>query len=101
MADSEAFRAGSEELESLCDLNRLEARGTLRIAVRTAGFPVDSVSSSDLAAIVRELMPAELEARGINDSRSVCEAVARFLERLRPDGPEEAGSVFARLGGSS
>ncbi len=102
MADSEAFDKACTLLEELTELSRLEARGTIRIALKQAGLQPKSVRASELVIVARAVLPGELEARGVQDTDSVCEQLCTSLARIS-DTPssESPESVFSRLGGGS
>lgn len=102
MADSPAFTALAAELERCSNLDRLEARGTVRIALKAAGLEPSSVGKRELLVVVDKLLFAELDARGVNDSAHVCEQLLACL-RAQPDGDEDEPArrpeeVFGRLG---
>ena len=97
------FDSVAEALEQATTLDRLEARGTLRLALKAAGLDAEQVTSHQLAVVFSKLMPGELESRGIADSGQVCAALAERAGSFagasasQADSPE---SVFQRLGGS-
>lgn len=100
MADSKAFTTLCEELERASSLDRLEARGTVRLALKQAGLEANSVRASQLAVVVEKILPGELKTRGIDNAEAVCGGLARSLKAM-PD--EQVGespeAVFKRLGG--
>ena len=102
MPDSPVFDAAGEALERLSSLDSLEARGTLRIALRDAGLDARSISKSQMEVVIERLLPGHLETRGIGDAAGVCAGVRQDLA-LAADAPatetETAEEVFARLGG--
>jgi hypothetical protein len=73
------FDRACEELEGASGLSRLEARGTLRLAVKAAGFEPLSVNRPQLLTVLLQSLPRELESRGVRDARGVCEGVAARL----------------------
>ena len=79
---------------------RLAARGTIRLALKTSGLDPKTVSPEELAVVVEQLLPRELEQRGVTDRDTVCKRILGALARL-PAEPAAASpeSVFARLGG--
>ena len=102
MADSTAFEWLCDALESGTSLDRLEARGTVRLSLKEAGLAAASVTGKQLAVVVERVLPSELGARGIEDAEAVCLRLAGQLGQLA-DGAEQADSpeaVFARLGGA-
>lgn len=102
MADSEAFNKTCVLLEELTEFSRLEARGTVRIALKQAGLESASVRVSELVVVVRAVLPGELVSRGISKPDSVCGQLCDGLSRIS-DAPsrETPESVFSRLGGGS
>ncbi len=100
MAESEAFDFVCEQLESRTSLDRLEARGTVRITLKQAGLEARVVSVKQMSVAIEKLLPGELDSRGVNDGAQVCAAIATELAGLdvavATDTPE---AVFERLGG--
>jgi len=98
MADTPAFTALCEALESASDLDRLEARGTIRLALKNAGLEAGTVSATQLDVVIDKILPSELEARGV--AVAICAelhgALAGLDATATPEGPE---AVFSRLGG--
>lgn len=97
----DAFEWTCEQLEATTDLNRLEARGTVRLALKSAGFDARHVSGREMAAVLRRLMPGELATRGVSSADVVCERLALGAEALGAEtdgGPESPEAIFARLG---
>jgi len=98
MADSATFDLACSELERRTSLNRLEVRGTVRIALKNAGLD-GSVTPAQMKVVLERVLPAELKARGVADADGHCAAVAA---KLATNAPAEAGSetpeaIFARL----
>lgn len=100
MADSDAFGKACTLLEEQTELSRLEARGTIRIALKQSGLDPGLVVASELLVVVREILSKELVSRGIQDADEVCAKLEFGLSRLG-DAPrgETPESVFSRLGG--
>jgi hypothetical protein len=79
----------------------LEARGTLRIALKQAGLDPASVKADELCVVARMVLPQELAARGIADTESLCERLRSGLAEIQDSaGVDSPEAVFARLGGS-
>ena len=100
MADSAAFDFACAELERSTSLDRLEARGTVRIALKQAGLEARSVMPDQMQVVVEKVLPAELSTRGIENPEAICSALAAGLAGV--DGGsagETPDAVFARLGG--
>ncbi len=100
MADSTAFTVLCEQLEGTSTLDRLEARGTVRIALKQAGVEAKSVTGPQLAVVVEKILPEELTARGVDDAHSVCAQLAANMKAMPEDtAGESPEAVFKRLGG--
>jgi hypothetical protein len=101
MATSTAFEWLCEELEKTTTLDRLAARGTVRIALKQAGLEATSATGDQLAVVLARVLPGELTGRGIEDADGVCQQIAARLEAIpaalsSQDTPE---AVFERLAG--
>ncbi len=77
--DATLFDFAADRLEHHAGLDRLEARGTLRIALKAAGLEPKNLTCSQLAVVFEQLMPAELDNRGVSDMLDVCVAVLADL----------------------
>jgi hypothetical protein len=104
MASSLSFEWVSEELERITSLDRLQARGTLRLLLKKAGLDPSSVTTNQMEVVLEELLPQELQSRGVEDGDNACEHLVRGLCAANlsdagssAESPEE---VFKRLGGS-
>ncbi len=69
------FDFAAERLEHHASLNRLEARGTLRIALKAAGVEPRNLTGAQLQVVFEKVMPGELDSRGVSDVPDVCAAV--------------------------
>ena len=99
MPDSAAFERAAEELEKRTNLDRLEARGTLRIALKSIGLDARSARKDQVATVVDKMLVAELASRGIQDASEVCAQVAASLADLEDSAfGGSALDVFERLG---
>jgi hypothetical protein len=102
MSSAAAFDWTCQEIERLTSLDTLEARGTVRLALKEAGLDARSASPHQISVVVDRILVAELQARGIDNADQVCESLAISLKSQEPmsgtgESPEE---VFKRLGGS-
>lgn len=79
MADAQLFDRACHELERVTELSRVEARGTLRIALKEAGYEPGNVNRPQLLAVVFHSLPHELKARGLGDAQSICDKLASTL----------------------
>ena len=96
------FELAAESLENHSDLDKLEARGTLRIALRTAGLDASAISVAELEVVMDKVMPGELERRGVWKPESTCKAVLADVKRRAGETEDEPKSdpesIFRRLG---
>jgi len=97
------FDIAAERLERCTRMDRLEARGTLRLALKQAGLDPDNLSITQLRAVFEQLMPVELDQRGIADANEICRTamdeiacVARESGTAIAPTPDD---IFKRLGG--
>jgi hypothetical protein len=100
MADSEVFDFVCEQLEQRTSLDRLEARGTVRLTLKQAGLDARGVSAQQMAVAVDKLLAGELESRGVDGAAGHCAGIKSELGNLdvAPSG-ETPEAVFERLGG--
>jgi hypothetical protein len=77
--DATLFDFAAERLEHHASLDRLEARGTLRIALKSAGLAPNNLTGAQLQVVFEQVMPGELDSRGVSDIRDVCAAVIADL----------------------
>ena len=101
---TDLFDLTAEKLEESTNMDRLAARGTLRIALKKAGLDARKLTIPQLRAIFEKLMPKELDARGVGDAAAACKATMDEIERsadaidtASSDSPDD---IFQRLGGS-
>ena len=100
MADAAAFEWLCNELEQASSLDRLEARGTVRLALKQSGLEARSVTPDQMKVVIEKVLPAELEARGIADGERICRGLLPGLANVSAgDHAESPDEVFKRLGG--
>jgi len=104
MAKNEAFEWVCDAIEGATTLDRLEARGTMRLALKAAGLDAREVSADQLGTVLTRVLPSELETRGIADAPTTCERIALDLSsqnlQTAGSGGDSPENVFARLGGN-
>ena len=99
MADSTSFEFACAELERTTSFDRLEARGTVRLALKETGLEAHSVTPGQMATVMTKVLPKELATRGIEESESTCAAIAAALSDLPDeDVADTPEAVFQRLG---
>ena len=103
MAGSSAFEWLCTALEETTTLERLEARGTVRIALKEAGLEPRTVAPSELRVVVQNILPRELRNRGVPNEAALCDRMVAGLQVLeRQPGSQAADTpdaIFRRLGG--
>ncbi|HMY14902.1 MAG TPA: hypothetical protein PKA58_01175 [Polyangium sp.] len=98
---SPAFEFVCERLETIAKISRIEARGTVRLALREVGKNPAYVSPQDMATIVTRVLPRMLQTRGVRDSAQICQEIATQLSQAKlASGATylDPAEVFARLG---
>jgi hypothetical protein len=100
MAESQAFDHVCQALEETSPLSRLEARGTVRLALKEAGLDVKGVTLAELEVVIARVLPVELESRGVADALSVCEALRSAIDSRVSHSPikDRPDAVFQRMG---
>lgn len=91
MSAEPLFDRVSEALEKSTQLDRLSARGTLRLALKSAGLESASLTPKQLSVVIARVLPDELRARGVADPEKVC----RGLERALGDAPASSAPAQA------
>ncbi len=96
------FDHAAAQLERHTDLDRLEARGTLRLAIKLAGLEAKRLTLHQLEAVFEKVMPEQLAVRGIDSTATTCSTVmaeiARTAETIEAGG-DNSDEIFQRLGG--
>lgn len=101
MADS-LFQFVAGKIQEQTDLDQLEARGTLRIALKEAGLDPRNVTVPQMGVMLEKTMPRELVARGVENADGICRGLVTALKGFRGEagsGGESPEDVFRRLGG--
>jgi len=100
MADAAAFDFVCEQLEARTSLDRLAARGTVRIALKQAGLDSRSVTPEQMAVATEKVLGGELITRGIPNAAALCgELAAKTRKLAESSSGETPDAVFRRLGG--
>lgn len=99
---SPAFEFVCARLEAATTLSRIEARGTVRLALREVGMAPATVSVADMRRVTVKVLPTMLTSRAVRDAHVICGAIERALatEQLG-DAPAAAdpAEIFARMAG--
>jgi hypothetical protein len=100
MPEAEAFDFVCEKIEAGTSLDRLAARGTVRIALKQAGLDSRSVTPEQMAVVIERVLAGELASRGVANAEAFSSDLAAKTRRLPGRGSAETpDSVFRRLGG--
>jgi len=101
MPDSAAFEYACGQLEARTSLDRLAARGTIRIALKQAGLEARCITREQMAVVLQRILPGELTSRGVESVEEVCQGILAGLREVA-SGPlsETPDAVFKRLGGA-
>lgn len=101
--EGELFDVAAKAIEDHAGLDRLAARGTLRLSLKQAGLVPQKLSVLQLRAVFERLMPRELEVRGVADAVAACHSAIAAIESAASGGggkPRESpDDIFRRLGG--
>jgi hypothetical protein len=102
VANSPAFDVVCDHIERATSLDRLQARGTVRLALKDAGLDAAAVSPAQMQVVVQKLLPKELVARGVKDADAVLAPLREALAALVPGGSAETPeAIFQRLAGAA
>ena len=95
------FEFVASDLEERSGLENLEARGTLRLALKSSGLTARDVSPEQMAVVLNKVMPRELQLRGIENPEAVCEKVSKAVKGVEAEEGKSADTspedVFRRL----
>jgi hypothetical protein len=103
MSESAVFEFTCQGLEQATAFDSLSARGTIRLALKSAGLDAREVTTAQMIVVVKRVLPGELKARGVKEPDAMCSTIARHLSRLAPAKEATSSSVedvFRRLGGA-
>lgn len=98
---SAVFDHVSRELEDQTAFTAVEARGTVRLALKAAGLDAATVSAADMAVVLAKILPGELRSRKVANADDVCAEIRQGLAQVDAgrDTGQTADEVFRRLGG--
>jgi hypothetical protein len=98
------FDFAAERLEQHTSLDRLAARGTLRLALKASGLSPSGLRIEQLRVVLERVLPDELEKCGVDGARGICAGVSAALANLSVSdltpGSTDTDEIFRRLGGS-
>jgi len=101
--DAKLFDFAADRLEHHAGFDRLEARGTLRIALKSAGLEPKNLTGAQLQVVFEQVMPGELDSRGVSNMQDVCAAVLADIadagDVAVDDSATSPDEIFSRLAG--
>jgi hypothetical protein len=86
------FEFVASELEKRSGLENLEARGTLRLALKSSGLTAREVKTEQMAVVLNQVMPGELRVQGIDNPEAVCEELSQAVKGMKAEEGESAGT---------
>jgi hypothetical protein len=97
---SPVFEWVGEELAKRTGVAALQARGTLRLALQTAGLEPRTLDKEQMLVVLERVLGPQLELRRVANAATICREIALALQLMTfsKTGPESAERAFARLG---
>jgi hypothetical protein len=96
---SDVFDHVCEGVERATSLDRMQSRGTVRLALKEAGLDPARVQPNEMAVVLNRILPAQLRSRGIESPEVLCAELARGLSGLKVAPlAETPDAIFRRLG---
>jgi hypothetical protein len=98
VSESSAFNWLCAQIEEATGFSRLEARGTVRIALKELGLLPADLTPNQAASVAEHVLPSELGSRGVEGAEALCRRLATEAKALRDErsgaAPDE---VFGQL----
>ncbi len=105
MAESPVFEWVSDALERTTPFSRIQARGTVRLALKQMGLDAASVDRGAMRVLLTVILPKELAARNVPDPGGTCQELVRGLDatdfRASAVDASSPDEVFSRMFGKS
>jgi hypothetical protein len=100
VSTSAVFDWLSTQLSQRSTLEVIQARGTLRLALKDAGLEARTLTKLQAQVVLAKVLPHELGPRGVPNATQLCADLAIALKAMTFAGAttEAAESIFARLG---
>jgi hypothetical protein len=96
------FEFVSGKLQDATDLDKLEARGTVRLGLKSAGLDPRSITVQQMEVMLQKVLPGELSTRGVTQPQAICDGLISALASFSTGGAdaesESPEDVFSRLG---
>jgi hypothetical protein len=101
MGDSAVFDFVCDRIEQSAKMDRLAARGTVRLALKQAGLEARSVTPQQMSVVLERVLPGELGSRGVEGGEALCASIRSGLSSVATGGEQDTpDAVFRRLGGA-
>ena len=100
MSAATLFDSVADDLNARTGLDSITARGTLRLALKSAGLDPKLVTPLQMHVVLERVLPRELETRGVREAADVCNALAEAVRRVEETGtPRDASpeDIFRRM----
>ena len=95
------FEFVAAELQKRSDLEDLETRGTIRLALKSSGLTAREVTQEQMVVVIDQVLPRELQLRGVENPEGVCGELSQTVKGFEAENGESAGAspedVFRRL----
>jgi len=95
------FEFVADALQKRCELESLEARGTIRLALKSSGLTAREVTREQMIVVIDQVLPRELRARGVANPEAVCGEISQAVKGFKTQDAESDGTspedVFRRL----
>lgn len=98
--ESPVFERTADELEVLSRMSRLEARGTLRLALRDAGLVPKTVNAKSMLVVLERILPPLLLRRGVPGALDICRTLSSVVRSLTSETSQDFDTpekVFSRI----
>ncbi len=99
MTTSPVFDWTGHAIQDHTGLEALQARGTLRFALKEGGLDPSSVTPHEMSAVIKQLLPKFLKKSGVDDADGVCVRLGIALNTQnfsQQDQPRAAEAFFQR-----
>jgi len=95
------FELVAQELQARSELESLEARGTIRLALKSSGLTAREVTQEQMIVVIEQVLPRELRVRGVENPDAVCRELSQVIKGAKIEGGASTGAspedVFRRL----
>ncbi len=86
------FEFAAAELQKRSDLEDLEARGTIRLALKSSGLTAREVTKEQMVVVIDQVLPRELQLRGNDNPKGVCGELSQTVKGFEAENGESAGA---------